>query len=76
MVQGPGHHVRRVGLLELLALLVIIVGHVQPEQGRVHGHVQLEQRRVHGHVQPEQGRVQGHVQPEQRRVHGHVHYYL
>ncbi len=32
VVQCAGHHVRGVGLLELLALLVIIVGHIQPEQ--------------------------------------------
>jgi hypothetical protein len=32
VVQGAGHHVRGVGLLELFALLVIIVGHVQPKK--------------------------------------------
>jgi hypothetical protein len=32
VVQGAGHHVRGVGLLEFLALLVIIVGHVQPKK--------------------------------------------
>jgi hypothetical protein len=32
VVQGAGHHVGGVGLLELLTLLIIIMGHVQPEE--------------------------------------------
>jgi hypothetical protein len=35
VVQSPGHHVGGVGLLELLALLVVVMGHVEPEQALV-----------------------------------------
>ena len=32
VVQGPGHHVGRLLLLEVLALVIVVVRHVQPER--------------------------------------------